>query len=378
MAESAGEASTSRSPVVSSAIFIPATAGDTLIYRQATSYSLVEPSEATSGVFFAPIPPRKSPRQLEKSPRSTERASRRAGGGTRSGSNVDRSEARYEPRLVENTRKLNLSVAPRAPQPSLATEVTLSDRSNPCPKIIFEQKFFRKGKHPPPPTPPPPPPGDGSSMSLAGSTSRAPSLSTSVVSDMTGTLTSPTSTSNASPGPFVGTTPIASAIEVESNPASPRPSTNAWNKPRSWATLATKGDSGALSYQAPAPASSNVSPASGSVQLADSMSSLPSQSPSHRAIPASSSKLQGLNGKANGHSLAPKLSKMDTLMEDADKQFVAPLTYPRGMINKGNFCFANAILQVLVYCAPFYNLFQTVSENVPHDFNNSTPLMEAM
>ncbi|PWN36124.1 cysteine proteinase, partial [Meira miltonrushii] len=50
----------------------------------------------------------------------------------------------------------------------------------------------------------------------------------------------------------------------------------------------------------------------------------------------------------------------------------------RGMINKGNLCFANAILQTLVYCAPFYNLFRVLGQTVPHDLHNSTPLMEAV
>jgi ubiquitin carboxyl-terminal hydrolase 10 len=66
------------------------------------------------------------------------------------------------------------------------------------------------------------------------------------------------------------------------------------------------------------------------------------------------------------------------VMKEAETHFDAPLTYPRGMINTGNMCFANAILQVLVYCAPFYNLFKLLGEVVPHDFHNSTPLMEAV
>ncbi|PWN17999.1 cysteine proteinase, partial [Microstroma glucosiphilum] len=50
----------------------------------------------------------------------------------------------------------------------------------------------------------------------------------------------------------------------------------------------------------------------------------------------------------------------------------------RGLINKGNFCFANAIMQVLVFCAPFYNLFTKVGDEISADFANATPLMEAV
>lgn len=69
---------------------------------------------------------------------------------------------------------------------------------------------------------------------------------------------------------------------------------------------------------------------------------------------------------------------LERLLADAHTRFDAPITHPRGLVNKGNFCFANAILQTLVYCAPFYNLFNLIGREVPADFGNATPLMEAV
>ncbi len=51
---------------------------------------------------------------------------------------------------------------------------------------------------------------------------------------------------------------------------------------------------------------------------------------------------------------------------------------PRGLINTGNMCFANSILQVLAYCVPFSGLFEELGKRVNADLGRRTPLIEAM
>ena len=41
-------------------------------------------------------------------------------------------------------------------------------------------------------------------------------------------------------------------------------------------------------------------------------------------------------------------------------------------------CFMNAVLQVLVFCPPFYNLFDRIGREVPQKMSSHTPLMDAM
>ncbi|KAG6371844.1 cysteine proteinase [Boletus reticuloceps] len=55
---------------------------------------------------------------------------------------------------------------------------------------------------------------------------------------------------------------------------------------------------------------------------------------------------------------------------------------PRGLINTGNMCFANAVLQVLIYCPPFWRLFHELGRflDTPTDgdvSNSKTPLVVA-
>ena len=61
-----------------------------------------------------------------------------------------------------------------------------------------------------------------------------------------------------------------------------------------------------------------------------------------------------------------------------------PKLRPRGMINTGNMCFANSVLQVLLYCTQFYQSFTELGKHISgpvvgsqKDGSQSTPLVEA-
>ena len=51
----------------------------------------------------------------------------------------------------------------------------------------------------------------------------------------------------------------------------------------------------------------------------------------------------------------------------------------RGLINSGNMCFANSVLQVLVYCAPFHGFFRELGKLVKGagEALDQTPLVDA-
>ncbi|KAF2010712.1 cysteine proteinase [Aaosphaeria arxii CBS 175.79] len=51
---------------------------------------------------------------------------------------------------------------------------------------------------------------------------------------------------------------------------------------------------------------------------------------------------------------------------------------PRGLVNSGNLCYMNSILQVLIFCVPFFDLLDKVAQRAVHSFKSETPLIDAM
>ncbi|KAF7444593.1 Ubiquitin carboxyl-terminal hydrolase [Pyrenophora tritici-repentis] len=79
----------------------------------------------------------------------------------------------------------------------------------------------------------------------------------------------------------------------------------------------------------------------------------------------------------------PVVPKSNTLADilasfSVDSEKKVSFLEPRGLVNTGNLCYMNSILQVLLFCVPFYDFLDQVAKRAVHSFKSETPLVDAM
>ncbi|ORX34811.1 hypothetical protein BD324DRAFT_653068 [Kockovaella imperatae] len=202
-------------------------------------------------------------------------------------------------------------------------------------------------------------------------------------------------------GPSTAPVPAAKALEP-SRPKTPTPPAPK-SKPSSWAALlkpegATSSTTASTRNVSPIATSTPLSPISDAGHLANPPSTPPSQSRAvssgtpgqTRSVPptpasvASGSKVPRAvfsyaGAAAAAATITPQQELVKLLSEGIKgKGKDVRGTLPRGLINTGNMCFANTILQVLVYCPPFAELLEELGKRLKADLARRTPLLEAM
>ncbi|KAI4259967.1 MAG: hypothetical protein L6R42_004281, partial [Xanthoria sp. 1 TBL-2021] len=97
-------------------------------------------------------------------------------------------------------------------------------------------------------------------------------------------------------------------------------------------------------------------------------------------IPSGVKVMDGASLPVNGFQ-HPKASSLVDVLRDYDhssQHSRVTFVEPRGLVNTGNMCYMNSVLQILVFCVPFYDLLEKLGRRVAHNFKSETPLVDAM
>lgn len=90
----------------------------------------------------------------------------------------------------------------------------------------------------------------------------------------------------------------------------------------------------------------------------------------------------GNSKAASVSSVAGKNETLSDVLHDMNSVVEVPTKIsflkPRGLVNTGNMCYMNSVLQVLVFCLPFYDFVAKVADRAPHTFKSDTPLIDAI
>ncbi|KAJ7642001.1 hypothetical protein FB45DRAFT_901565 [Roridomyces roridus] len=186
-----------------------------------------------------------------------------------------------------------------------------------------------------------------SSPSITAATPDGVSTPTTAATTVPG---SPKAVSTPPPPAPATTTPAPAAASTSTSTSAPTPAPAPAKK--SWASL--------LRASAPASSSSSSSPASpSSASSSQPRRALPTSSVVGFSVPASATpqQIQADLEYAKRRAEVAKLLAAATPSSTSGEGMAVGKLSPRGLINTGNMCFANAVLQALVYCQPFAGLF---------------------
>ncbi|KAG5651291.1 hypothetical protein H0H81_009190 [Sphagnurus paluster] len=260
-------------------------------------------------------------------------------------------------------------ISPNAKPPPHVLQQALELPTPPISPVVCTQEIEPEAKYP---TPPP----EEVPIVSSTATERTDATPTSPISSVTSVSTS--STKGSAPiSDHVPPTAAALAPVSDSKPASPAPASSpaAVAPPtpttptptapkKSWASLLhspTPSTSAHGRTRLPTSSVVGVSIPASSPLSTTTTTTTTTASASHTSTPTPTPHQPPFSHPALSLPIAKRTELLHLLTHTPPTPAPAPVVRPRGLINAGNMCFANSVLQVLVYCPPFHRLFSELA-----------------
>lgn len=81
-------------------------------------------------------------------------------------------------------------------------------------------------------------------------------------------------------------------------------------------------------------------------------------------------------GKPRNQTIADVVANLgDDVSQYSDK---VTFLEPRGLVNTGNMCYMNSVLQILVSCVPFYQFLDHIGKRASHSIHSDFPMVDAL
>ncbi|RDW69069.1 mRNA-binding ubiquitin-specific protease UBP3 [Aspergillus mulundensis] len=100
----------------------------------------------------------------------------------------------------------------------------------------------------------------------------------------------------------------------------------------------------------------------------------------HKNLARNAASQSASSGVVNGIAKSQTVADVIVNLGDDVSQYSDKVSFlePRGLVNTGNMCYMNSVLQILISCVPFYQFMDHIGKRASHSFHSDFPMVDAL